>query len=367
MPARVGNSSPVGSGTQRTRSSGHLKGRCETTCKLRIGLTCMSAPRTAQRSVGKSFSCAGMTMSIGAMALTARRQDAGLTRSPAAWGPGTIVAVISVDTGGFLGNQMFQLAFAHVASRRLGTTFNLSSAPAKSLWENFELGEWGDPAVRRRRRLAYKLRHPRPRIVVVDNERDDPESVLSNLRDGARYTGFYQSERYFVGYEDEVKQMFTVRAEHRAEFTRRYGDRGPYACVHVRRRDYLETPWALPASFYYDALGTDAEITGMPVIVVSDDPGAVRGELGDIDDVQFESNPAIIDLQLLMHADVVVASASSFSWWGAWLNRKPDCRVLVPQHWLGFAKGEEEPRGVLPERWIQVPVREPSVTAGEAA
>jgi hypothetical protein len=127
--------------------------------------------------------------------------------------------------------------------------------------------------------------------------------------------------------------------------------------VHMRRGDYFVSgTLALPTTYFTDALATLPE--ELPVIVVTDDPRFVRNELRDRPDIRVEHNAEIIDLLLLMNAHAVVASNSSFSWWGAWLNRNPDAPVLVPEHWFGFATGVEDPYDVIPARWIQVPVRE---------
>jgi hypothetical protein len=61
-----------------------------------------------------------------------------------------------------------------------------------------------------------------------------------------------------------------------------------------------------------------------------------------------------------MHADTVVLSNSSFSWWGAWLNRRPGARILAPEHWVGFETGIESPRDVICAGWERVVVREPA-------
>ncbi len=250
---------------------------------------------------------------------------------------------------------MFQLAFAHAASRRLGTSFTIEGAPQALLVESFEPGELWPPWARGGR-LAFAARHPRRELVSFDNHRDDPVSVLARLRDGVRYSGFFQSARYFAGYEDEIRSIFTFSDSLRAEFDRRFEGLGFYVAVHVRRRDYLETPWALPASFYRRALEAAGDISGLPVIVVSDDPASARREFRDLPGVRVESNEAIVDLQLLANAEVVVLSASSFSWWGAWLNQRPSARVVAPLHWLGFASGVEEPRGSLQPDWIPLAV-----------
>lgn len=266
----------------------------------------------------------------------------------------TLPRVISVDAVGRMGNTMFQLAFAHATARRLDTSFVLGPAP---LWEDFELGAWGRRRVRLGRKLRMRVRYGAtgPERFVVDNG-EEPADVLGRLRDGVAYNGFFQSEQYFAGYEDEVRALFAVRPERRARFEERYGDLGRYACVHVRRGDYLDNGWALPAGWFRAAIAALGDLEGRPLLIVSDDRERAARELGDLPGVRFEGNDAITDLLLLAHADRLVLSNSSFSWWGAWLNERPNLRVVAPEHWTGFREGTEQPRGVVPDRWERLAV-----------
>ncbi len=262
---------------------------------------------------------------------------------------------------------MFQFAFAHAAARRLGTSFILGPGP---LWEGFDLGPWGRRPVRVARKLAFRLRHgadPSDRIEI--EEQADPAAVLAELRDAAAYGGFFQSERYFAGYEDEVRALFRVRDEHERAFARRYADLPPYVCVHLRRGDYRD--WnggrALPTTYFTDALRALGELDGMPVVVISDEPESAAVELAEFPGARFETNGAMVDFLLLVNASAVVASNSSFSWWGAWLNRTPRARVVVPEHWIGFPEGVERPRDVIADGWTSIPVRDaPLASAGRA-
>jgi hypothetical protein len=257
-----------------------------------------------------------------------------------------------------MGNQMFQFAFAHAAARRLGTSFILGPA---ALWDGFDLGPWGRRHVRVARKLAFRLRYGtelRDRV-EVDAEAD-PGTVLENLRDATAYGGFFQSERYFVGYEDDVRALFGVRAAHERAFAARYHDLPPYVCVHLRRGDYRD--WnggrALPTTYFIDALRSLGDLSGMPVVVVSDEPCSAAAELAEFPGARIEANSAMVDLLLLMNASAVVASNSSFSWWGAWLNRRPGARIVVPEHWLGFPEGVEQPRDVIAAGWTAIQVRD---------
>jgi hypothetical protein len=280
-------------------------------------------------------------------------------------GSGYDRTVIRVQTGGRMGNQMFQLAFAHAAAERLGTSYVYGRPPFKTdelgppLWHLFDVGEWGRTPVRLARYARFLARYgPRAPLVSVEQDQD-PTRFMEELRDGVVYSGFYQSELWFAGHEEHVRSMFTPRPEFQSEFDDRYGARSrPYICMHVRRGDYLETNlWALPTSWFLEALDAVPDRDRYDVVVVSDDPAAVRQELSDAGEIRCEPNSMMVDLLLLMHADVVITSNSSFSWWGAWLNRR-GAHVIAPQHWLGFKAGVEEPFGAIPERWKQIPVRD---------
>jgi Glycosyl transferase family 11 len=262
--------------------------------------------------------------------------------------------MIAIDRRGELGNQMFQWAFGIAASRRLGTRFLMDDDSLSPLFEldrrtSFRSG------LLRASWIARQLLRPRAPIIEVGTD-DDPRSVMAGLRNGTRYGGFFQSAEYFDSERDAVRRAFTVRPEHTDRFLRSYGElvRRGYVCVHVRRGDYLEWGTALPWSYYRRCL----ELAGTegPVVFTSDDMAAVRAEFASDPRARFETNEPIIDLQLMAHAEVCVVSASSFSWWGAWLNRRPGTRVLAPRHWLGFKEGRESPRRVIPAEWEQVNV-----------
>jgi hypothetical protein len=264
-----------------------------------------------------------------------------------------------------MGNQMFQYAFAHAASRRLGTSFSLG-LPSRSkvadvgppLRTFFDLGPAYRVDVRLARRIAFAARYGLRAPIVTVEQDADPAETLARLRDGVVYGGYFQSEKWFAGYENDIRELFTVRREYQEEFARRYPDRRPYICMHVRRTDYLDTNlWALPTSYFLDALAEVPDRDRYEVVVVSDDPVRVRQELRDVPDMRCDPNHSMVDLLLLMNADVVIASNSSFSWWGAWLNERPGLQVIAPEHWLGFAAGAEEPSGVIPPDWTTVPVR----------
>jgi len=47
-----------------------------------------------------------------------------------------------------------------------------------------------------------------------------------------------------------------------------------------------------------------------------------------------------------------ITANSSFSWWGAWLNRNPDKIVIAPRRWVATAKLNTV--DLIPESWITI-------------
>jgi hypothetical protein len=264
-----------------------------------------------------------------------------------------IVAMIAVELRGRLGNQMFQWAFALAAATRLRSTFWMPSHELASVF-NLDVGrELPARPVRLTNLARYRARRLAPVEVAPETPAAD---VLGSLQDGRRYGGYFQSAQFFIDVAEEVRSAFTPRPEHLEAFTSSYGGlvEESYACVHVRRGDYVDwngglmiLPWE-----YFDAQ-VERVADGRTVVFLSDEPSEVRDRYGTVENARFEHNSAIVDLQLIANAQRCVLANSSFSWWGAWLNRRPGAQVIAPRHWLGFRAGAEWPPGILPEPWEQ--------------
>jgi hypothetical protein len=261
--------------------------------------------------------------------------------------------VIAVERRGRLGNQMFQYAFGLAAAARLGTDFAMATDELEPL---FALSR-GSALRRARRSAGFRLRGGAYPVVTVDNDAE-PEAVLASLTDRTSYAGFFQSERYFASARDAVAAAFAVRPERVRTFRSRYAEllASPYVCCHVRRTDYhaFDGGVVLPPSYYDEAVAAARAQVDGPLVVVGDDLGEVRGLFPA--GTRFEHNDPVVDLLLMVHAAAFVSSNSSLSWWGGWLGERPGRPVVAPRLWLGFRRGREIPRGIVPDRWLDVPV-----------
>lgn len=58
------------------------------------------------------------------------------------------------------------------------------------------------------------------------------------------------------------------------------------------------------------------------------------------------------DMQLMSRCRHHIIANSSFSWWGAWLDPRPDKLVVAPVRW--FSSGTLDTRDLLPDRWVRL-------------
>jgi hypothetical protein len=127
--------------------------------------------------------------------------------------------------------------------------------------------------------------------------------------------------------------------------------------LHVRRGDYTlaaEGNIALSIDYYTSAISTFKERLVDPTFFVfSDDMAFVRQNLPHhVKAIFVDNNDATAsheDLRLMSACHHHIIANSSFSWWGAWLNPRPDKMVIAPKHWL--LKADSYYPDLLPPSW----------------
>lgn len=280
---------------------------------------------------------------------------------------------------GGLGNQMFQYAAGLRLAVARKTELKLDLTPlGHSPNRDFALRAFRIRAVpamprdvlrlRRRRTpgdLWRKLRgQPARRHVVEAHFQFDPRVL--ELGDDIYLEGYWQSERYFADAADEVRHDLTLHhpptGENRAIAEEIAGDVAPVS-VHLRRGDYVTSPSAsrihgtCDPYYYHRALETIRRIaTAGTVFVFSDDP-TWAAENFRIDAPQRfvgHNGPETgwEDLRLMSLCHHHVIANSTFSWWGAWLCRRPDRVVVAPERW--FRDSTDRDDDLIPGGWIRV-------------
>lgn len=269
------------------------------------------------------------------------------------------------------GNQLFQFAFVKSLSEKLKTSYYINEQVERFILPDYFFLEGYNPWLNKLNWLLLKIQSgellkPLSSIAVERPVKTGEEY----FKDNTVYTGYFQSEEFFSNIKTEISSFLRLRETHTRYFEARYRksfEEKRVVVIHVRRGDYLDlnhwwkdnlgsTDLSLPVDYYLSALDQVKDLESCRLIFISDDPEFVRTAFGHLKNAEFAANPLIIDFQLLTNADECILSNSSFSWWGAYLNKKPGKKVYCPEHWLGFKIQKEYPAGIIPAGWQQIAV-----------
>jgi len=170
---------------------------------------------------------------------------------------------------------------------------------------------------------------------------------------GVEIVGFWQSWKYFDNAQDEVRKAFNIN----------YQDGySSYCSIHVRRGDYVihDTNFP-PVSLSYIKMAMSLLPSNQKYIVFSDDIEWCKNNIVS-DNVTFANGNEWEDLCVMASCGHNIIANSSFSWWGAWLNRNPDKIVFSPSckagQWFGPDAGvKNDCVDLLPPSWNQIEFR----------
>lgn len=170
--------------------------------------------------------------------------------------------------------------------------------------------------------------------------------------------GFWCSEKYFIEIEDVIRREFTFKESPTGlndEFVKKMNKENA-VCVHVRHGDNASFKDGLVSIQYYiDALNYIKEKVIDPVFYIfSDDIQWAKDNLPKNMVCNFVSHNDdshnYEDLRLMTHCKHHIIGNSSFSWWGAWLGKKPDQIVISPHK--HHSNRDLSSLDYIPERWV---------------
>ena len=157
--------------------------------------------------------------------------------------------------------------------------------------------------------------------------------------------GYFQTPLYFRGFEDVLRGELSTTGlgleKNRESIANNLRKPGAIA-VHVRRGDYVGNPQldVCTPQYYTTAMDRMRASVANPLFhVFSDDPlwcdENLSGE--DITVVPYDPHASpLVDLHLMSLAEHHIIANSSYSWWAAWLGKKPRQKVLMPPRWFGM-------------------------------
>jgi hypothetical protein len=193
-------------------------------------------------------------------------------------------------------------------------------------------------------------------IEKTDDHSFDPQ-FLNAPADCALF-GYFQSWKYFSEIEDELRdeiiRLLEIGCGQDARATVARAScptsisQPESVAVHVRRGDFLKHPAFQVCDNAYNRHAMDdmrARLGSPKFFIFSDDPSWCRSEMAGadveiVDSGKSAANP-LHDLHLMSLASHHIIANSSYSWWAAWIGKKPGQHVILPERW--FAKDIHAP------------------------
>lgn len=159
--------------------------------------------------------------------------------------------------------------------------------------------------------------------------------------------GYFQSEKYFDDCPDLINHLLSPK--HPISYI------ANSVSLHVRRTDYLKLGKCfeiLDLNYYNQAL---KEINAKKILVFSDDINWCKMNFSGDKFIFMENNSPTTDLALQSRCEHNIIANSSFSWWGAWLNKNPNKIVIAPKKWFGpELLLTHNTSDLIPAKWIKI-------------
>lgn len=245
---------------------------------------------------------------------------------------------------GRMGNYLFECATAYAYAKKHNLCF---SVPL------FTNDDYHCPI------YLHHLRHPdyvrTPNFRRIDERQH--QFIELPFDESWRYedillTGYFQSEKYFKEYRNDILNDFAFKWEPILDTV----------SIHVRRGDYVtfsEKHPRIPDEYYYNSIEYFSGRGFFKFKVFSDDiPWCKVYFTNDkFPGVEFSfSEGQSIEEDMRRGSCCLhhINSSSTYSWWLAWLNRHENKEVITPKEWFTPNFGGLDVSDIVPESWIKM-------------
>jgi hypothetical protein len=299
--------------------------------------------------------------------------------------------MIIVQLKGGLGNQMFQYALARKLSLQFRVPFKLDVSNLRPGLTNFlgvttlrkyALGDFDIHAgFARNKDLPFLSKfpstrynnflnklvstfQPRGRQVVRETSFSFDQNYKRIRSAGADIylDGFWISEKYFKDITPVIRKDFSLKKKMSvtAVGLANQISHSNSVSIHVRRRDYVTNPntkqyhGVCDLNYYRKAIRRMTKHVSAPYFFIfSDDINwakqNLRIEYPTVFVDHFGSDTEELILMSLCKHNII--ANSSFSWWGAWLNKNPNKIVIAPKKWF---RAKIDDSDIVPIGWIRI-------------
>jgi len=188
------------------------------------------------------------------------------------------------------------------------------------------------------------------------------DSTILEKNSSLYLIGYFQTEKYFTDIRNIILDDFSLikpLSSKAREWEEKIKNSPISISIHIRRGDYVDSDYhALQNLDYYDnAIEIIKKQTGNGVFlfVFSDDIAWVKQNIKTKDTIFFVSSPQIKDFEEMYLISICkhnIIANSSFSWWGAWLNKNSNKVIVAPKKWV--VDPSVDTKDICPSSWVRI-------------
>lgn len=179
------------------------------------------------------------------------------------------------------------------------------------------------------------------------------------------FSGYWQTEKYFIKIEDKIRLVFNFdinKVNERNQCLMKEMILQNAVSLHVRRGDYEIDPGAklvlgniCSLDYYKKCINYINERVKEPYFYIfSDDQEWTKEHFSFLENSCFvdwnKNKNSWQDMMLMSYCKHNIIANSSFSWWGAWLNSNPQKIVIAPSKWSNIYPALD----IVPGSWIRI-------------
>lgn len=284
--------------------------------------------------------------------------------------------MILIKLTGGLGNQMFQYALGRVLSLKNNSQLKLDTSIYNTdqsgitarkyvlgvfdIKENFTT-KFEISKLSTSNKLFKKIGLVKKTHYIEKEANIFDRKIMSAVGD-IYLDGYWQAEKYFIEYRDQILKDFTLKNK-LSESVKKIENEilnTNSISLHIRRGDYVTDQKTnkfhglCSLDYYKKAIKYITDKNSNCIFYIfSDDIEWVKNNLKIDNKTVYVSNGSIQDyeeLYLMSQCRHNIIANSSFSWWGAWLNKDVNKVVIAPKKWDNSGKSND----IVPGSWIKL-------------
>lgn len=178
--------------------------------------------------------------------------------------------------------------------------------------------------------------------------------------------GYWQNYKYFNEIKELLEKDFRF-PEYKNEPDKEMAENiknSNSVGIHIRRGDYSNNPrinqyhGTCSLEYYQKASQTlEKKFSNLKYFLFSDDPEWVNDNFNFLHNFKIVSDgkrSELDEMHLLSDCKHQIIANSSFSWWGAWLNKNSEKVIIAPERWFLDEEKQKQSKNITPDEWIKL-------------